>query len=1810
MELGNREDDLGLGGTPDDPLYHHRRQPQYHQEQDHPDAHAYLYVEYPPQYRPDTEYHSSHLDTSAINSRSTSFDAAQPAQVSSHTHSYADANANATATNGLSVDAVDPDDFYRSYGVDPNSLASRGHDSFMAAAPPTSRGNSSSSFSPPHHTSRPPSTAANSRTPLRSSLRSVSAPIKNDRPPVSMSRAEPGGKPSVKDLRKKFDQDTSSMIPRPPARSSLIHRPTHASRSKTTASPTGPRQPSSIGPRSSGGTSARVQPSTGPGPSAASKPPQRSKPSADHPQARSGASFASRINKPKAATEAGGSSLASRSTTRPSRANAPTDPSSPPRPSVPSQSSQPILFGEILPDQRDTQALGYGIENAFTTYGSDSKDPAPTEDSRATVPDSPSDWVAWNSPSNGDEKPSRRRKVSVGNIDFEQRREHVKLAYRKSIRQSRIQDSRERAAKTETMNAEPEAGDVAAEPENELTAEPETMSTPDQPTVMIDAPELDVPLVHTESEVPSDPAPAGDPQPALSPDGTIIVSLDSPTLGIPGSFPEATPPLPSDENAPQSAISTRSDFTEFDIEPQTDLDAQPSYAAVNGGHMVSESTRSDDTGEPRYDQDQYSVVEATSERQHSFETRSSRENDHAPEQLVVEIGLDLGEILSEKVPENAPEAPRSEGDDPSVPGAFKEDYEVASCSPDAYDTRVRILRRESDMSQYTVSDVGSERSKSAFPPFNYDDMEYRPEIGSGDGMYHIHQDDGDDALTDICAEAASEGRANNETCYSPEVYSEDNKSSNRASTCESFDATRPDALDGGLSMQQSTSPPHMLGVPSMLMSGNRSSQHSSWTDFSIDSSEPSEGYKTRSSTSRFDPPPLPKPVVDMYPETKAVMEEDSLSTGAQLRRSASLDAVDHEDGGVQPSPNAHRILEVDTGDGFSIPPYLHDRPFEHLESAHITRPLQQPPPIPTAPTSKDDEQRHTLSSSIYDRPGSTLDSERPSEDYTPGTSTPPSIRQGSLEIFGEVQDGSLVAGAAGVAGDGTESSKAEQSSKEKHRLTQRRNVLKELIDTEAVFVRDMNIVEEIYKGTAEACPKLDANTVKLIFRNTDEIISFHAMFLAQLKEAVAPVYQLAGRASVVPEDSRASALTASSSGSQVGAADLDDQKDRLTAVGPVFKANIDAMKGVHEGFLRSSDLAAKRLIQIQQDRTVKVWLSECNEVAQDLTAAWDLDSLLIKPMQRITKYPNIIISLLQHTPEDHPDRPSLIATKEYLETAIIEINKTKKNFELVGQIVGRKRKESDVKAGFARAFGKRVDKLQTSNSRSPDDAEYGKLRERFNDDYLRLQVVLRDVEFYTRQVSAYVHEFLQYLSSIELVMRLQASPFPEVESKWVQFNVSMRDVEKVALEQHLVQVRRTVIEPFELVIKAYGNPSLAMKKRAKRRLDFERVEQLKKGGKTPDARLTEQYEQYEALNDTLKKELPKLSELTVRIGNIAMGNFVNLQASWYEMWKDKVKIVLADPDQTPEIPDILSAFKRDYQYALDSVATIGIVNPTYKGRPSHSKSASIDEGSSVTKIKSRPPELTLRGRGPSVHGEGPPSLPTPDFASRNGEQFTLSPPSMNAHSPHHSYYRDYYAGINSSRNGGISPLAPDSNAGSRTHSMATTLAPDPLAGPRTHSIVAPVAQPRPGTGRSMDSGSMPRQSTDSSVSKWRDSSSTTYTANYGVPEAPRRFSGLFHSALPLPDEAEGSQRSSRASSRERPSANSGYTILWLAASLFEFNIETTKHEAGYQYLVYQAGEIFDVIAEKGELWLAKNQDDPQDRVGWIWSKHFVKLADS
>lgn len=362
-----------------------------------------------------------------------------------------------------------------------------------------------------------------------------------------------------------------------------------------------------------------------------------------------------------------------------------------------------------------------------------------------------------------------------------------------------------------------------------------------------------------------------------------------------------------------------------------------------------------------------------------------------------------------------------------------------------------------------------------------------------------------------------------------------------------------------------------------------------------------------------------------------------------------------------------------------------------------------------------------------------------------------------------------------------------------------------------------------------------------------------------------------------------------------------------------------------------------------------------------------------------------------------------------------------------------------------------------------------------------------------------------------------------------------------------------MIEPFELVIRSYQNPLLAMKKRNKRRLDYEKSVQLKKAGKKMDKQLSELVEHYEALNDTLRKELPQLSALTEKVGNICLGNMINIQAKWWFIWREKIRAVVGNTE-VREISDIVTTFQRDFKEMEEQVMSLGILNPTLRTRTSQS---TMDE--SVSRIKSRPSDLgTPRLRGLSVTSDQVPVLPTPDFAKPHNPPYPVSPPPTNSGAPGSSnyFYRDFYAGVSS--RGPASPASSDFSGAPRTVPPITT---------------------RPGTGRSFDSAGMPRPSIDSlSTANLRRESNSATSPPLSVGDG-RRNSGLFQSALPLAETAEEPRPgpSSRASSRERH-ITKGYNVLWLAASLFEFNIETTKHEAGYPYLTYTAGEVrFPVI---------------------------------
>lgn len=964
-----------------------------------------------------------------------------------------------------------------------------------------------------------------------------------------------------------------------------------------------------------------------------------------------------------------------------------------------------------------------------------------------------------NGPSSGFEDTPTRKIVDNGAPDFEGARNKIRRAYTKSIHESEQREIRaenlrrlnDRTARDSLEAAGKESAATQSRPETpppvptinhraDFGSSPPAFQTPPQPSN---------PLQISTTFFKDDQSPM---------EGKSMTFEDSPTLGMPGSFVD-------DDEAPASAISNA---TEIENEPQTE---------------AARLRRLPSTKRKERSRLSYNVLFVSDELSPEQALYGMAQDDS------IDIKLAPASIGNAE-PTPAEEVPR----DPTPPGAFQDDSidesmfttKVVTASPE--ETSPENSRPAAD---FKSADVPESNNLKAQKEPTLTDAVFTPQIHGPPEISLPHKADApiDEAevprlqLPDLRAALAPLSVASNEGAndyLNTPVTEMDYESSDGAGATNSSEpGTYP------ASYETARDP-----VPSSR--GHRSSHQSSWTEYSVDSTQEyseQEDHQKPHLLSRFNPasrshspiPPVP-PKPDGYspqPSPRFSITSPSIASPSQSR--------------LPPL-----VTDDDFGFGFaeqtfaSVPLWPEYAPPTVLEQQASYGPPTREPPQPGVhnerPLSSFDQSSHNDASQ----------SRRPSDDVyspRPSVSTPRSSTQISFEE-GAITNGLPSFTTKKPTLPETEAER-EAAKKLEKRLFQRQMLIRELIDTESNYLKDMNVVEEIYKGTAEACPKLEPGDIKMIFRNTDQLVAFTTIFLDELRSAATPVYCPRPPKARSSRISCAMSVPSNSTDRFSVAATLsdmsDEEKDRKTTIGKCFRENATKMQAIYTDFLKNQDVANARLAALQTDSAVCVWLNECNTVAKDLTQAWDIDSLLVKPLQRVTRFPLLLREFIGCTDESHPDYADLMAASAEINVILQGIQEMKARIQMVGEIVrGRRRKESNVRLGMGKVFGQKSGKKERDESqthltatRDDDDPVYLKLHEKYCDNYLRMQVVLRDVEFYVRQCVTYVNDDLRYKSAMELVMRLSASPWPEIESKWARFNMSMRDMGTVALDQHV-----------------------------------------------------------------------------------------------------------------------------------------------------------------------------------------------------------------------------------------------------------------------------------------------------------------------------------------------------------------------------------------------------------------------------------------
>jgi len=119
---------------------------------------------------------------------------------------------------------------------------------------------------------------------------------------------------------------------------------------------------------------------------------------------------------------------------------------------------------------------------------------------------------------------------------------------------------------------------------------------------------------------------------------------------------------------------------------------------------------------------------------------------------------------------------------------------------------------------------------------------------------------------------------------------------------------------------------------------------------------------------------------------------------------------------------------------------------------------------------------------------------------------------------------------------------------------------------------------------------------------------------------------------------------------------------------------------VYHYYCSRQESASSRLQELLSDPSTAAHLNGCWAQVKPHTHAWNLDSMLIKPVQRITKYPLLFEDLLACTTPAHPDYFNIRAAAELSRKIALEIDEAKRRKDVVANAISTNKKPKTPKS--------------------------------------------------------------------------------------------------------------------------------------------------------------------------------------------------------------------------------------------------------------------------------------------------------------------------------------------------------------------------------------------------------------------------------------------------------------------------------------------------------------------------------------------------
>ncbi|KAJ0419564.1 hypothetical protein BJY00DRAFT_154308 [Aspergillus carlsbadensis] len=279
-----------------------------------------------------------------------------------------------------------------------------------------------------------------------------------------------------------------------------------------------------------------------------------------------------------------------------------------------------------------------------------------------------------------------------------------------------------------------------------------------------------------------------------------------------------------------------------------------------------------------------------------------------------------------------------------------------------------------------------------------------------------------------------------------------------------------------------------------------------------------------------------------------------------------------------------------------------------------------------------------------------------------------------------------------------------------------------------------------------------------------------------------------------------------------------------------------------------------------------------------------------------------------------------------------------------------------------------------------------------------------DLHGIVRGVENYMSAAEDYSNRLEdLFVTLKQTAVPTATwatlTAWGDVQGRIQNLKATILPQHMEEVKNGVWRPLETLRSLYrGRPNLAIAHLRERRQSYMRFQHLKEQAQEISPALQEQAEEYEALEVTLKEELPRLHSLCAEPIERCLGNFAQIQGAWFKSMYYELQVI-ATSDSWEEIAGRCHQAQAAVEARLSNLV---ICNSTVLdlvlGPPLHfdAETSSNDESSGMPESqapyamgpdpRSPPPQIVIPPTAQLDHrrGNGPQHLAVSMRPSRQG----------------------------------------------------------------------------------------------------------------------------------------------------------------------------------------------------------------------------------